>query len=413
MRRKYGQIFSMRIGSRFVVFLCEYKIIQEALQNPAFANRPDVLIFMGIGEDIHKNEQQQETLNALSLISHNKYSKLNASRLPNYRNQICSIVGVVGTNGVHWHSIRRFMLRHLRDLGMGKSKLVSAIHFEALELVQAFKEQDGKAVPITRAVAPAVINVLWQMVASKRYKLDDKDVIDFQNKLKDFEHSASGMIVVDIFPWLRSLIPEFILDRLSKKTKYLDLVNQLTTWFKTEVNNHMKTLDSTNPRDFIDEYLIEMEKQKDNPDNVMSCEKFMKFMIIKNEDLIGCISDLFTAGLETTTTTLNWAVIYLATFPEVQKKLHKEIDNVLPDGTPFTLQEKTRQELPYLEAFISEVLRYSSLAAFGGLHSGLINLYRNDNGGKRQCLGESLARMELFVFLATYLQYLEFSCPEN
>ncbi|RXG58123.1 cytochrome P450 2L1 [Armadillidium vulgare] len=178
MRRKYGQIFSMRIGSRFVVFLCEYKIIQEALQNPAFANRPDVLIFMGIGEDIHKN----------------------------------------------------------------------AIHFEALELVQAFKAQAGKAVPITRAVAPAVINV--SMANGGKYKLDDKDVIDFQNKLKDFEHSASGMIVVDIFPWLRSIIPEFILDRLSKKTKYLDLVNQLTTWFKTEVNNHMKTLDSTNPRRF-------------------------------------------------------------------------------------------------------------------------------------------------------------------
>ncbi|RXG64389.1 cytochrome P450 2L1 [Armadillidium vulgare] len=309
----------MRIGSRFMVFLCEYKIIQEALQSPAFANRPDVVTFMGIGEDIGK-------------------------------------YGVFGTNGVHWHSIRRFMLRHLRDLGMGKSKLVSAIHFEALELVQAFKAQAGKAVPITKAVTPAVINVVWQMVASKRYDLNDKNLIDFQNKLKEFEQCGSGMIVVDIFPWLRSIIPEFILDRLSKKNKYMEIVNQITTWFKTEVNDHMKTLDSTNPRDFIDEYLIEMDKQKDNPDNVMSYE-----------DLIGCISDLFTASLETTATTLNWAVIYLASFPEVQKKLHKEIDNILPDGTPeYNLYD---HRLPYLEAFISEVLRYSSLVVFSGLHS--------------------------------------------
>ncbi|RXG58122.1 cytochrome P450 2C28, partial [Armadillidium vulgare] len=154
----------MRIGSRFMVFLCEYKIIQEALQNPAFANRPDVVTFMGIGEDIGKY--------------------------------------------------------------------------------------------------------------GKRYDLNDKNLIDFQNKLKEFEQCGSGMIVVDIFPWLRSIIPEFILDRLSKKNKYMEIVNQFTTWFKTEVNDHMKTLDSTNPRDFIDEYLIEMEKQKDNPDNVMSCKYF-------------------------------------------------------------------------------------------------------------------------------------------
>ena len=40
--------------------------------------------------------------------------------------------------------------------------------------------------------------------------------------------------------------------------------------------------------------------------------------------------DLFAAGGESTTATLKWILIFLAKFPEVQAKVQKEIDSVVP-----------------------------------------------------------------------------------
>ena len=56
--------------------------------------------------------------------------------------------------------------------------------------------------------------------------------------------------------------------------------------------------------------------------------------IISEEQLIVILMDLFTAGAETTSTTLTWALINLITYPEVQKKIHDEIDNVLGNNQP-------------------------------------------------------------------------------
>ena len=76
------------------------------------------------------------------------------------------------------------------------------------------------------------------------------------------------------------------------------------------------------------------------------------------------MSDLHSAGTETTTETLRWAIYFLASFPEVQKTLHEEISRVLPEQDRMaTLEDKP--QLPYTEAFINETLRYSSLASNG------------------------------------------------
>lgn len=74
---------------------------------------------------------------------------------------------MVATNGHHWQKIRRFTLHHLRDLGMGKSKLLSVIHYEVSELVKEIKREAGKPGPFPGALNPAVINILWQMISSK------------------------------------------------------------------------------------------------------------------------------------------------------------------------------------------------------------------------------------------------------
>ena len=51
--------------------------------------------------------------------------------------------------------------------------------------------------------------------------------------------------------------------------------------------------------------------------------------------------DLFTAGAETTSTTLTWTLINLIHNPEIQKKVHDEIDYVLGSSQP-TLEYKGR-----------------------------------------------------------------------
>ena len=69
--------------------------------------------------------------------------------------------------------------------------------------------------------------------------------------------------------------------------------------------------------------------------------------------------DLFSAGSETTATTLSWAVCFMIIHPDIQKKVQMEIDEVLGDRTP-TLDDRGR--LCFTEATIMEIQRLGSIA---------------------------------------------------
>ncbi|KAB7493702.1 Cytochrome P450 2L1 [Armadillidium nasatum] len=413
LKKKHGNIISWKIGTRLFVFLCDPKQIKEAFQSQDFADRPDLMMF-----SLFEGKPK---------------------------------LGIVASNGIHWNNSRRFTLRHLKDLGMGKSKIVSAVQYEASELVKEIKKQAGTPAPLPQALKPAIINVLWQMVASIRHDLDNEEVVLIDKLIQKVMENASLIMMQDFFPWPKNILPESIYNWLVKKHILIEAVSALESSLRKVVNEHIKSLDESNPRDYIDEYLIEMKKQIDNPESTMSIR-----------DLITSIADLFDAGLQTTTATIYWAVFYLASFPEVQKKLHAEIDKEIPKGNLVNADDKKR--LPYTEAFLNEVLRFSSLIPLGvfrsvskdikfggytipkdaivGMLAGSIHFdpkyfefpnefrperFINAEGkfespkeflmafglGKRQCLGEALARMELFIFLTTMLQELQFSVPPN
>ena len=52
------------------------------------------------------------------------------------------------------------------------------------------------------------------------------------------------------------------------------------------------------------------------------------------EALMVTAMDLFGAGSETTATTLSWALLYMILYPDVQQKVHDEIDKVLEGRDP-------------------------------------------------------------------------------
>ncbi|KAM6430468.1 cytochrome P450 2K1-like [Liasis olivaceus] len=138
-------------------------------------------------------------------------------------------------------------------------------------------------------------------------------------------------------------------------------------------------------------------------------------------------------------------------FPEIQEKCQKEIDAVL--GNNASLKYEDRENLPYTNAVIHEIQRISNVAPLGIPHAPIqddtmvfVNLqsahfdesqwkvpdefnpsnFLNEKGefvkpeaflafsaGPRACLGENLARMELFLFFTSILRSFQLSWPEK
>ena len=84
-----------------------------------------------------------------------------------------TVRGITYTSGAVWREQRRFTLGALRDLGFGKRSMDIIIQEEAELLIRNLLDEscDGdKTISISgRSLDMAVVNVLWQIVASKRF----------------------------------------------------------------------------------------------------------------------------------------------------------------------------------------------------------------------------------------------------
>ena len=129
-------------------------------------------------------------------------------------NEIFYMLGLVSSNGRHWIHDRRFVLRHLRDLGMGKTQLEIAIHDEARALVEHIRALGEKPTDYPRGFRTVTLNVIWQLVVSKRYDLDSTEMNDIFKIFEDFRDEQSMFVFVqEFFPILKR-IPNFIRNRL-------------------------------------------------------------------------------------------------------------------------------------------------------------------------------------------------------
>nr|XP_006811117.1 PREDICTED: steroid 17-alpha-hydroxylase/17,20 lyase-like [Saccoglossus kowalevskii] len=174
------------------------------------------------------------------------------------------------------------------------------------------------------------------------------------------------------------------------------------------------------------------------------------------------VSDIFGAGLDTTINTLDWAVAYLTYYPDVQSKVQREIDDVIGDGRLPLLSDKGK--LPYCEAVIHELMRVRTIVPFALPHTTTVdtsvggyaipkdtwiwcnvwNVHMNEkhwekpeefrperfldadggllphpdsfmpfSAGRRVCMGEALAKNELFLLFASVFQHYTFKVPTD
>lgn len=66
------------------------------------------------------------------------------------------------------------------------------------------------------------------------------------------------------------------------------------------------------------------------------------YVLSTDVNLVTCIGDLFAAGSETTSSTMRWMVGLMAMNPDVQKKMQKEIDEVVPRDSVPSLEDRNK-----------------------------------------------------------------------
>lgn len=77
-----------------------------------------------------------------------------------------------------------------------------------------------------------------------------------------------------------------------------------------------------------------------------------------DNEVVSLCHEFFTTGVETTITTIEWAMANIIKHPRIQKRLLDEINRVIPAGTNTEdIEENSLLNMPYLKAVIYETLR--------------------------------------------------------
>nr|XP_031538700.1 cytochrome P450 2C31-like [Vicugna pacos] len=283
----------------------------------------------------------------------------------------------------------------------------------------------------------APCNVICSIIFRNRFEYSDEEFLTMIKYINENARlvSTSWIELYNAFPSLIHYLPG------SHNTIFRNMIEQRKFIFEN-IKKHQKSLDLSNPQDFIDYFLIKMEKEKHNKQSEFTMDS-----------LITTIWDVFTAGTETTSMTLRYGLLLLLKHPEVTAKVQEEIDCVIGRHRSPCMQDRSR--MPYTDAVVHEIQRYIDLvpsnlphattqdvkfreyiipkgtAIVTSLTSVLYdgkefpnpeqfdpghfldergNFKKSDyfmtfSAGKRVCVGEGLARMEVFLFLVSILQH--------
>ncbi|NP_999598.1 steroid 21-hydroxylase precursor [Sus scrofa] len=404
LTQRLGPIYRLRLGLQDVVVLNSKRTIEEALVRKwvDFAGRPQI---------------------------------------PSYKlaSQHCPDISL-GDYSLFWKAHKK-LTRSALLLGV-RSSMEPRVEQLTQEFCERMRAQAGTPVTIQKEFSVLTCSIICCLTFGDKEDTLVHALHDcVQDLMKTWEHWS--IQILDMVPFLR-FFPSPGLRRLKQAIENRDHL------VEKQLRRHKESMVAGQWRDMLDYMLQEAGRQRVEEGQGQLLEGHVHMSVV----------DLFIGGTETTANTLSWAVVYLLHHPEIQWRLQEELDRELgPGAAGSRVPYKDRARLPLLNATIAEVLRLRPVVPLALPHRAtrpssifgydipegtvvIPNLqgahldetvweqpheFRPDRFlapganpsalafgcGARVCLGEPLARLELFVVLVQLLQAFTLLPPEG
>ncbi|OQV12856.1 Cytochrome P450 18a1 [Hypsibius exemplaris] len=400
-KEKYGDTFTLRMAGQFFVVLNDIATARKLFQDDNVTGRDE-------------------------------YSLIRTENGP-----IPPGAGLVMSNHELWKTHRRFALSTLRDLGMGKNWLEDTIIAEVEALCQVLRETQRKPFNPKVKLTNSVSNVICALIFGQRFELDDPRFTRLTAMIAEDIASSSEEVLVKTLPFLM----RFPNGRRSMIIRGRRNRESLIAFMREMIAGAEGSKDHYDVQDYLHAYQRERETGAKMADKAT----------FDDIQLVASMLDLFGAGTETTSTTLLWAFLLILESPDVQRKIQDEIDNNVGREKLLSNSDRGRKvssPMPSNLIPIGGRVNHEEVTVDGytipkntSIILNLFSVHRDPrywknpeqfdptrfldknkklikpegfapfSVGKRACLGEALAKMELFLFAANLLRCFTLELP--
>lgn len=359
-------------------------------------------------------------------------------------------------NGTSWKLHRKLFTTALRQYLSDIPLIESRVSTQAEKLVRFMEQLGGKpfdpADCLMRGVADVICGITFGEASDTSIPRLNK-LLQLNVDLNANTYDANLVGLLDFFP-LAKYLPIKSYDR------FLKVIFEIYDIIRTILKEREGNFDSEQPVQDLISGLLHAKREAEFENDVE------KAALLSDDYFVCTIEDMFSAGYETTSTTMKWAIAFLVNYPRYQEDVQHQLDEAIGDRSPCL---DDRPNLPLVHAIIIESLRVGNVVPQAVPHMTLtdttlcgyrvpkdtlvlvstesvhldpkcwnnpaeFNPYRHidEDGhlitnqgnlypfgaGRRVCAGEALAKVELFLFLSWILQRFTFvaeeeNCPPN
>ena len=310
LARRYGDICLLRFGNVPTVIISHPDLSQEAFGKPELADRwvSEIMDILSDQKDL-----------------------------------------VLAPYGDRWRQMQRFANRELlsaRNLDNVRERYIEGIVNGLVDEMAAMGEA-GELVSPPVMVARSNSEMMFRAVFGR----DEDSAGEFvQLRGALLQHvnwifaNATATNLADYIPWMRFLPNNALKEAVRQSEIGTAIMDSLV-----EGARNRPGLDLSAPTCLVEVMLAQEETGE-----------------IESDMINDLCMDLLLAGTDTSAQTVSWTLLLLANRPEVQAKVHDELDEVIgPDALP-TVDDRTR--LPYTFACLAESMRYRTIGPLAVPH---------------------------------------------